>query len=308
MAPEQPLSYYGKPIVKEPVWKWFVPAYFFAGGAAGGTALLRLGARLTGNEVLARRASWVNVAAIGISPPLLIADLGRPRRFLNMMRVVKVTSPLSLGTWILSASGATSTAAAYCEYFGVLPRMKFAAEVVAGAFAPALSTYTAVVISDSVVPVWHDARAELPFEFAASSAAAAGGLTAMFTPVASAGPARRLGIAGGLLEAATSKAAQRRLGPLASEPYRRGKAARLNRLADDVRARRRRRHGTSRAAAVRAQSSAARFSRQAPPVQRFAVVEAGRISARDPKYTTLPQRERGRATRSPRPDAEVRIP
>jgi hypothetical protein len=285
------LSYYGKPIVKEPVWKWFIPAYFFAGGAAGGTALVRLGARLTGNDVLARRATWVNAAAIGVSPALLIADLGRPMRFLNMMRVFKVTSPMSVGTWILSASGAASTAAAFCELFGVLPRTKVAAEVAGGVLAPLLSTYTAALISDSVVPVWHDARGELPFEFAASSAAAAGGLTAMFTPSAAAGPARRLGIAGGLLEVAAVKASQKRLGPLASEPYHRGKAARLDTLstvcalggAGFMAIAGRRRAGAVVGGALLAAGSA---------LQRFAVIEAGRISARDPKYTTLPQRER----------------
>jgi hypothetical protein len=288
------LSYYGKPIVKEPVWKWFIPAYFFAGGAAGGTALLRLGARITGNDVLARRATWVNAAAIGVSPALLIADLGRPMRFLNMMRVFKVTSPMSVGTWILSASGAASTAGAFCELFGVLPRVGFAAETSAGALAPFLSTYTAALISDSVVPVWHDARLELPFEFAASSAAAAGGLTAMITPPSAAGPARRLGIAGGLLEVATVKVFRKRLGPLGSEPYRRGKAARLDRLstmcalggAGLLALAGRRRGGAVAGGALLAAGSA---------LQRFAVVEAGRISARDPKYTTLPQRERAAA-------------
>jgi hypothetical protein len=288
------LSYYGKPIVKEPVWKWFIPAYFFAGGAAGGTALLRVGARLTGNDVLARRATWVNAAAIGVSPPLLIADLGRPMRFINMMRVFKVRSPMSVGTWILSASGAASTAAAFCEAFGVLPRIGIVAETSAGALAPLLSTYTAALVSDSVVPVWHDARLELPFEFAASSAAAAGGLTAMITPPAAAGPARRLGIAGGLLEVAFVKLSQKRLGKLASEPYGRGKAARFDKLstvcalsgAGVLALAGRQRAGAVVGGALLAAGSA---------LQRFAVMEAGRISARDPKYTTLPQRERAAA-------------
>ena len=105
-------SYYGKPVVKEPVWAPMVPAYFFLGGTAGAAASLGLAARLTGNTALARAASCADVVAITASPPLLIADLGRPERFLNMLRMFKVTSPMSVGSWILSVSGATTTVAA----------------------------------------------------------------------------------------------------------------------------------------------------------------------------------------------------
>ena len=93
---------------KPHVWKPFIGWYFFAGGLSGGSSLLGLAARASGNRALARNCSLLAFAGIAVSPPLLIADLGRPRRFLNMLRVFKPTSPMSVGTWVVSASGAPS--------------------------------------------------------------------------------------------------------------------------------------------------------------------------------------------------------
>ena len=90
------------PVIKEPTWTWEVPWYLFFGGMAGASAPLSLGASLRGNRALARSASLVALLGAGVSPLLLVADLGRPARFLNMLRVFKVTSPMSMGSWILS--------------------------------------------------------------------------------------------------------------------------------------------------------------------------------------------------------------
>src|SRR4029079_19176487 len=113
-------SYYGRPIVKEPVWKGEIPTYFFTGGIAGGSAVLHGLARVTGNDRLARTTLVLCAAAESVSPRLLISDLGRPERFLNMLRVFRVTSPMSVGTWILVASSSSATGAAALEAFGVL--------------------------------------------------------------------------------------------------------------------------------------------------------------------------------------------
>src|SRR6185312_10027082 len=208
-------SYYGKPVVKEPVWEPMVPAYFFLGGTAGAAASLGLAARLTGNAPLARAATYVDAVAIAASPPLLIADLGRPERFLNMLRMFKVTSPMSVGTWIVSASGLASGAAAALELVGRLPRAKLAAEATAGALGPFLATYTAALLADTSIPVWHEARRELPFIFAGSSAASAGAACALIARPTAAGPARRLALAGAAVELTGSAAMRRRLGFLA---------------------------------------------------------------------------------------------
>src|SRR5919199_1448328 len=106
MVPEEEArSYYGRPVLKEPVWEWEIPWYFFAGGLAGASSGLSLVARLAGNERLARRALLAALGGATVSPVLLISDLGKPERFYNMLRVVKPTSPMSVGTWVLFASG-----------------------------------------------------------------------------------------------------------------------------------------------------------------------------------------------------------
>src|SRR5436309_802291 len=85
----EPRTYYDRPVLKKPVWKWYVPAYFFTGGLAGASSTLAWAARLRGNDRLARRAALVSLANVAVSPALLIADLGRPGRFANMLRVAK---------------------------------------------------------------------------------------------------------------------------------------------------------------------------------------------------------------------------
>jgi Polysulphide reductase, NrfD len=294
-TPDDAVSYYGRPIVKEPVWKPLVPWYFFAGGLAGGSATLALGARLAGNVRLARSASLVNLAAISVSPILLIADLGRPRRFLNMLRVFKPTSPMSVGTWVVSASGAASGVAAGCELLDVLPRLGVAADVAAGALGPFLSTYTAALMSDTVVPAWHGARRELPLVFAAGSAASAGAAAAVLTPPELAGPARRLAILGGAGELAATKVMEERLGPFLAEPYRRGKGGGFARAAKAATA-----SGTALMALGGRRRPLAAVAGglllAGAAFERFAVFHAGKGSAADPRYTSIPQRQRSAAT------------
>jgi formate-dependent nitrite reductase membrane component NrfD len=290
-SPDGALSYYGRPIVKEPVWKPEIPLYFFTGGMAGAAAILGLGARLTGNDVLARRATFVNAAAITVSPALLIKDLGRPRLFLNMLRVFKVTSPMSVGTWIVSASGAAAGTAATCEIFEVLPRAKVAADVVAGALGPFLSTYTAALVSDSVVPAWQEARRTLPFVFAAGSAASAGGAAALVTPQPFAEPARRLAVAGGIAELVAVTAMEKGLGELVGEAYKKGRAHRFGRLGKTATL-----AGTALLAVAGRRRPAAvaggALLMAGALCERFAVYHAGKISAADPTYTSLPQKRR----------------
>src|ERR671936_2171207 len=113
-------SYYGRPILKEPVWQPEIPFYFFFGGIAGASAVLHLGARVTRNDTLARRSLFIGAAADIVGPALLVSDLGRTKRFLNMFRVFKVTSPMSVGSWILLVSGGASNTAAVLELLGKL--------------------------------------------------------------------------------------------------------------------------------------------------------------------------------------------
>ena len=143
-----------------------------------------------------------------------------------MLRMFKVTSPMSVGTWIVTFSGLASGLATSLEIIGRLPRAKLVAEAAAGALGPFLSTYTAALLADTAVPAWHEARRELPFVFAGSSAASAGAACALIAPPRAARPARRLAIAGAALELAAAAVMERRLGFLA-EPYKRGRAGAL---------------------------------------------------------------------------------
>ena len=126
--------------------------------------------------------------------PLLVSDLGRPERFPYMLRMFKVTSPLSVGSWILAAMGPAAAGAAVSDRLGIFPRLGRAAETVAGLLGPALATYTGTLVADTAVPVWHEAGRELPFVFAGSAAASAGAAAVLLTPAADAGPARRLAV------------------------------------------------------------------------------------------------------------------
>ena len=284
-------SYYGQPIIKEPTWEWQIPCYFFTGGLAGASSGLGLLADLGGNERLARTARLAALAGATASPVFLILDLGMPSRFYNMLRVFKPTSPMSVGTWILSVFGTSSCIVAATDVLRIFPRLGQAAETVAALLGPALSTYTAVLVADTSVPVWHEARHELPLVFAASSAASAGAAATIFTPPEDAGPARRLLIGGSALEMAVSEAMKRRLGELA-EPYEQEEAGSYEKLANALTASGaaltailgRKRHWAAVLGGALALGGAA--------AKRWAIFKAGFQSARDPKYTVQSQRER----------------
>lgn len=285
------VSYYGRPIIKAPIWEPVIAWYFFFGGLAGASAGLGLGARLADNQRLARNATYAGMAGVGVSPFVLIADLGRPERFYNMLRVIKVTSPMSVGTWILTGCGTALGITSGCEALGIFPRVKIAAQTVAGIMGLPLTTYTAALVADTAVPVWHDARRELPFVFAGSAAASAGATAAITTPTKQAGPARRMAVAGALLELAATKAMEYRLGPLISEPYHEGAAGRLAKLAKAC---------TAAGAALMALTGRRRTGSVVAGglllagslFERKAVFQAGSQSAADPKYVVVPQRER----------------
>ena len=277
-------SYYGRPILKAPVWTGEIPTYFFFGGMAGAAAPFALISELRGDESLARRAWLVALAGVAASPPLLISDLGRPERFHRMMRVFKPTSPMSVGSWILGASSTAIGLATARSVLGWFPRLGRAAGATA-VLGPALSTYTAVLVADTAIPAWHEARRELPFVFAAGSAMSAGSAVALAGGGAA---ARRLALAGAAGELAATTAMERRLGEL-GQPYREGEAGRFARAAKAMTAagglvmalRGRRRAGRLAGAGLMLVGAMA---------TRWSVYKAGFQSAADPKYVVAPQR------------------
>jgi DMSO reductase anchor subunit len=216
-----------------------VALYFFTGGLAGMSGALSFLARVRENRQLAKSALVNSVVGLVISLPLLILDLGRPERFLNMLRVLKPTSPMSIGTWILSGFGAATGAAVASEVLGavrplpVVRPLGLTAQGVSAVLGTGVATYTAVLVSDTAVPAWHEGRREMPFIFAGSASASAGGAAAILTPTADAGPARRLAVGGAIVEVAASELMKRRLGPLA-RPYQEGPVKVLDQLSTGI--------------------------------------------------------------------------
>jgi formate-dependent nitrite reductase membrane component NrfD len=303
-------SYYGRQVLKTPVWNWMIAAYLFSGGLSAGSAMLAAGADLTGRPGLRKMSRIGSLVSIVASMYFLVADLGRPERFHHMLRVAKPSSPMSVGTWILSAYGPGAGLAGVAElmpkhlrrmWIGrLLSRCARPAGFSAAALAPGVASYTAVLLSQTAVPAWREAHPYLPFVFTGSAAASGGGWGMVFAPVGEAGPARRLAVVGAGLEVAASRLLEQRLG-LSAEAYTTGKAHRLRKWSEYLTV------GGALGAVVGGRSRpAVAVSGLAllagSALQRFGVFEAGVESTRDPKYVVVPQRERLEAGRPARGD------
>ncbi|WP_462418351.1 NrfD/PsrC family molybdoenzyme membrane anchor subunit [Kytococcus sp. Marseille-QA3725] len=326
-------SYYGQGVVKPVPWKHEIPAYLFLGGVAGGAGLLAAGAHLVGNGPLRCSARLTAMVGAGLSGIALIADLGRPERFLNMLRTVKLTSPMSVGTWIFSGFSAFSGLTTACELDrllggredgpglpvlgGLLRPLDGVGSAGQAFFAAPLAAYTAVLLTDTATPLWFESRRHLPFVFVSSAALASGGIQMAVVPVTHAGPARRLALLGvvgdlvavhrleehlgseGVLEAlhtghpGTMMRAAKALvvaggvGTLVAGALRSGLVPRRAAVLAAT-------PGVARAVSVGAGLALAAAS----ALTRFAVVEGGQESARDPRYTVEPQRRRLEARRA----------
>ncbi|MFL5892510.1 MAG: NrfD/PsrC family molybdoenzyme membrane anchor subunit [Solirubrobacterales bacterium] len=289
---EEPRSYYGRPVIKPPIWTWEIPTYFFTGGLGGASAAFAWAAERSGNRELARNSWLIALGGISVSPLLLTADLGKPMRFIYMLRVFKVTSPMNVGSWLLTLAGLATAPAASSAILGFPGgRLGRAAPAASGALGLSIATYTAVLISNTAVPIWSEARWELPLSFAASAAASAGAAAALATPPELAAPARRLAIGGAVVESAMTELMERRLGEL-GEPYREGASGKLAKAA--------------KALTVAGGALMATGAKRSRPVvatgaacllagsfcERWAVYKAGFASANDPKYTVGPQGDR----------------
>ncbi|MCE0767117.1 polysulfide reductase NrfD [Pseudonocardia kujensis] len=284
-------SYYDKPILNAPVWEApDIAGYLFLGGLAGAASLLGAGAQATGRPGLERSAKVGAAVAGFLSLVGLVHDLGKPQRFLNMLRVFKVTSPMSVGSWLLAGYVPLAGAAAATAVTGRLPRIGAAATAGAATLGPAVASYTAALITDTAVPAWHDGYPEMPFVFVGSGATAAGGLGLLAAPVAETGPARAMALAGVGLELATFERMERRLG-LVGEPYSQGRSGAYVRVGKILSV-----TGAVGAVLGRGSRIASAVSGAAlvaaSVATRGGIFHAGLQSANDPKYTVVPQRQR----------------
>jgi formate-dependent nitrite reductase membrane component NrfD len=281
-------GYYGQPIVKPHEWKPWVPAYFWIGGTAGAATIGTVLARMRGMHDLARVYKRTALAGMIASPIFLILDLGVKHRFYKMLRVFKPTSPMSVGSWLLTMLGGTLAASTIAELLGI-EWLSTAGEILAAPLAPAVASYTAVLISNTATPVWHEAYRELPFIFVASAVGGAGAVGVLFADENETGPSHRAMVLGDIGKLLGVKLMQQRLGQVLSEPYNKGpagtmeKGAMLSGIAALALAIAGRKNQTlSKAAAA--------LSLVSGMLERFTIMEAGKQSAQDPKYVIEQQR------------------
>lgn len=166
-TPNHP-TYYDQPVIRSGHWTWQIIVYFWVGGIAGASYVIGIVADRFGNEEdkeLGRWGRYIGLTGALISPIMLIWDLGKPTRFLNMLRIIKVRSPMSVGTWgLVTFSGFAGISAVFqaiqdfkiqvplgnplktlyqkgIEPFGTL----------LGLF---MGGYTGVLLSNTAVPLW----------------------------------------------------------------------------------------------------------------------------------------------------------
>ncbi len=290
------LSYYDRPVLKEPVWIWAVPAYFYAGGAAGAAAVLGAAAQLAdrlGLHGLVKRSRWIAAGGGAIGTALLIYDLGRSERFLNMLRVFRPSSPMNVGSWILSTMAPLAAGSAVLSGpHGLLGSVGNAAGIGAGLMGGPLAGYTAVLISNTAVPVWQATRRSSPPAFMASSMVAAAGLLQL-TPLSDREGriVRRFAVAGIVAGILAEQAVEREAARVerVARPLHEGRAGMLLRTAKalsvaslllNLAGRRSRRAGLAAGLAGTLGSLAFKWG----------LFEAGKASARDPRATFHQQR------------------
>ncbi|MDB4952725.1 MAG: Formate dehydrogenase putative subunit protein [Myxococcales bacterium] len=278
-------TYYDLPVIKAPPWRWFVPAYFHMGGMAGAASSLAAAVQLSRrNTALERKLHWISLIGEASGGLLLIADLGRPGRFFNMLRVFRPTSPMNMGTWILSAAGTTTGLSLLASLRGRKSRPSVVG-VIGAVAGTALSTYTGVLLGNTAVPVWKSTRRHLPPWFAALSAASLASVLELGG--ADAPLVRRYSIvaksAALVAGRAVARAADR---DGVGAPLRDSGLALASRwlgIASLV--------ATAWPGASRRRTRiAGALGTAAALLARFAIVQAGRASASDPRATFAPQR------------------
>jgi hypothetical protein len=298
---EEAPSYYGVPVLKAPVWLRTIPLYFYVGGLAGSASMLSAAVELLDGRKLAeleRRCRWIGMVGDMVGTALLVHDLGRPARFLNMLRVFRPTSPMNVGAWVLAASSAMTSASVAGMLLGrrgsMLEKLGNGASLAAGVLGLPLAGYPAVLLSNTAVPVWQGTRRTLPLLFMASGVASAGSLLELLPPHSARerSVARRFATFGKVAALAASFAVEReaRRSEVVARPLRQGKPGALWKAAQVC---------TAAGLALSLLPGRRRWRQVASSVlstagalaMRYAIYDAGDVSTKDPHATFVPQRQ-----------------
>jgi hypothetical protein len=297
--PAADTGYYGKPLLKAPAWTFEVPLYFFTGGAAGAAAIIAASAQIAGaDSTLVRDARYLAAIGGAASPALLIADLGMPLRFLNMLRVFKIQSPMSVGSWTLFVFSSSSAAAAFLSAAERSDRARPVRAVASVSqflsllSGASLASYTGVLIGATAIPVWSANARVLPLHFGASGMGAAAAMLELRnhqTPALNA-----IGIAAAASETLVGASIELQKNPILN-PLKQGRSGWLTRIGGFLSgplplvlrllAFTSSRRGTTRLRKIASVSTIA-----GSVITRFAWISAGRESVVQPQPETLRSR------------------
>lgn len=290
-------TYYDRPMLQESVWSWAIPLYYYVGGLSGAAMALAAASTLKKDEGLddfIHTSHLIGLAGTIVSGGLLIYDLGRPSRFLNMLRVFRPTSPMNMGAWILSATGGTAfMTVALRRRGGILGFVGEAFGVVSGLFGLGLATYTGVLVSNTAVPVWQSSRRSLPALFGSSAAASLGCVFDIFgTAETATSIVRTFGIVGRAAELTLGYCMEQEASvtPIVARPLKRGVSGVMFRTSTLLTA-------ASLVLALLPNGTRKRriwsgvLGSLGSLLMRFSVESAGKASARDPRASFHGQRQ-----------------
>lgn len=175
-------SYYDRPAMKASHWGWLITTYYFVGGIAGAAQVIATVADLVGadpDRTIVRGGRYLSLAALLVSPPLLIADLHTPARFYNMLRIFRPTSAMSIGSWTLTGFGAFAALTALAQAVDDLTGHPAARAVARGAGIPAgligavMATYTGALSVSTGAPLLAAVPRTIPTLFGLAASASA---------------------------------------------------------------------------------------------------------------------------------------
>lgn len=274
-----------------------IPTYYVVGGLTGAALVMgsaaQLGGSFKGRPQLMRGCQWLGLAGSGVSAVLLVSDLGRPERFIHMLRVFRPTSPMNIGAWILTGVGMTTPVALLLgNRKGLLGLIGGACGLLAGLFGAGLATYTGVLVSNSSVPIWQESRRMMPILFGASAMASLGSVIELLpVGVEARAIANQFGRIGQIAELASSALMERQASNVerVGRPFREGVSGAMWRAAAVLTAcsvvmaalpgRSRTKNATSAVLGILGSA-----------LMRFSIEQLGRASARDARASFQQQR------------------